>query len=425
MKRTNTLIIGGGQAGLAMSRSLIDLAVDNVVLERGRIGERWRSERWDSLHLLTPRWQSRLPGFRYQGAEPEGYMSRTEVVDYLDAYAGSFDAPVASGTTVSAVKRHPWGFRVITDRGEWLARNVVIATGHSARPRVPRMAGSLDGDLVQMVPTAYRNPDSLPDGGVLVVGAAATGIQLASEIHASGRAVTLAVGAHTRIPRLYRGRDIMWWLDAMGVLTELASHRSDLDAARSEPSLHLVGCPDHHAIDLGVAQKAGIRLAGRAMGVDGGRVMFADDLPESMAVADERLARLLERIDRYIEMTGLQKDAPAAAPLRALPVPRVPSEIDLKAAGIKSVLWATGYSRSYPWLHIPVLDPNGEIRHEGGITPEPGLYVIGLHFMRRRNSTFLDGVGADARDLAEHIGQRMNALWTTRSHVSSYGYAAA
>ena len=407
MQRTNTLIIGGGQAGLAMSRSLSQLAIENVVLESGRIGERWRSERWDSLRLLTPRWQSRLPGYHYRGLDPDGYMSRLEVIEYLDGYARSIGLPVEEGTTVTGVKRHPWGFRVTTNHGTWLARNVVIATGHSMIPRVPEMASSLDGDFLQLVPSAYRNPDHLPKGGVLIVGAAATGIQLASEIHASGRPVTLAVGEHTRMPRLYRGHDIMWWLDAAGVLQD-PSHRHS-DGSRAEPSLHLIGTPDHRSIDLGRLQEEGIRLTGRVVGASRQAVQLADDLADSVSVSESRLGRVLERIDRFIDAMGRGASVPAALPMRPISIPNTPSGLDLRQEGIKTIMWATGFARSYPWLHLPVFDGGGEIRHEGGVTSEPGLYAIGLHFLRRRNSTYLDGVGKDAFELAFHIAKRENA----------------
>jgi len=420
MKRTNTLIIGGGQAGLAMSRSLTDRAIDHVVLERGRVGERWRSERWDSLRLLTPRWQTRLPGHRYEGPDPEGYMSRNEVIEFLDGYARAIDAPVETGVEVTAVERGERGFRVTTDQGSWIAENVVIATGHNDAPRVPDMARSVSPDVHQVVPTEYRNPEQLPRGGVLVVGAAATGIQLASEIQDSGRPVTLAVGTHTRLPRTYRGRDIMWWLDVLGLLTEPASRKSNLDAARKEPSLHLIGCPDHREIDLGAAQAAGVRIVGRALAARGHFAYFADDLAETMGAAQGKLERLLQRIEGYIDETGMGKELPPPVPVAPIPVPKSPTRIDLASDRTRTVLWATGYDRRYPWLKVPVLGRGGEIEHDGGITGIPGLYVLGLNFMRRRNSTFIDGVGADARDLADHIAARGRG-----PRAREYGHALA
>jgi putative flavoprotein involved in K+ transport len=406
-KRTETIIIGGGQAGLAMSHCLSDHRIDHVVLERGRVAERWRSERWDSLRLLTPSWQSRLPGQRYSGPDPDGYMTMGEVVTYLDNYARSLVVPVETGTTVQAVEPTGDGYRVTTDRGTWEAENVVIATGYCDVPHVPDMGENLPPDIVQLVPTRYRNPDQLPEGGVLVVGASATGIQLADEVHASGRSVTLAVGRHTRMPRRYRGRDILWWLDAMGVFDESADDVYDIEVARRQPSLQLVGRPDHTSLDLPLLQARGVRLAGRATGIDDGRVSFADDLVAHTVAADARLARLLKRIDAYVDEAGLAGTVGEPEPFSPFlwPAP-YPTQIDLRAEGIRAVLWATGFRRRYPWLKVPVLDGSGEIRHDGGVTPSPGLYLIGHNFLRRRKSTFIDGVGDDARDLAAHIAGR-------------------
>ena len=404
MRRTEAVVIGGGQAGLAMSRCLADSGVDHVVLERGRVAERWRAERWDSLRLLTPNWQTRLPGFRYRGPDPDGYMRMGEVVAFLERYARSFTAPVEEGTTVLSVEAAEGGYRVETDRGSWVAASVVIATGHCDTPLVPRFAASLADDVVQLVPSRYRSPDQLPAGGVLVVGASASGVQLADEIHASGRPVTLAVGRHTRLPRVYRGRDILWWLDAMGVFDESLEDVFDPAVSRSQPSLQLVGRPDRATLDLPALRGRGVRLAGRATGAEGRRVFFADDLVAYTAAADARLARLVQRIDIFAARTGLDGEVAPPEPFHPFLWPDPgPAEIDLHAEGIRSVVWATGFRRRYPWLKVPVLDGRGEIRHEGGVTAFPGLYVIGLYFLRRRKSSFIDGVGRDAMDLATHL----------------------
>ena len=408
MKRTDTIIVGGGQAGLAMSRCLSDRAVDHVVLERGRVGERWRSERWDSLRLLTPNWQSRLPGFRYEGPNPDGYMTVPEVIDYLERYRRSFDAPVEEGTQVLSVSPQDAGYRVATDRGIWEARNVVVATGQCDAPLVPDFASKLSSDIVQVVPSKYRSPGQLPEGGVLVVGAAASGIQLAEEIHRSGRPVTIAVGRHTRLPRLYRGRDILCWFDQMGIFNETPDAVHDVERSRKEPSLQLVGRPDRTSLDLIALQDEGVKLAGRVIGAEANEVRFADDLVAYTARADVKLARLLKRIDSYIDTRGLAPEVGPPEPFIPFfwPAPG-PDSMDLRAEGIRTVIWATGFRRRYPWLKVPVLDARGEIRHEGGITPARGLYVLGLQFLRRRNSNFIDGVGADAMELAGHIEARL------------------
>jgi putative flavoprotein involved in K+ transport len=407
MKRTDTIIIGGGQAGLAMSRCLADRGIDHVVLERGRVAERWHSERWDSLRMLTPRWQSRLPGWSYRGTDPDGFMSKQEVINYLDDYARSFSAPVHAGVTVDAVERDPAGFRVQTDAGVWRAPNVVIATGHCDRPQVPPMSAALAPQIDQVVPSRYRRPENLRDGGVLIAGASATGIQLAAEIARSGRPVTVAVGRHTRLPRTYRGRDIMAWFDALGVLTETTGEAWDIEASRRQPSLQLVGSDDHRSLDLGVLQELGVRVAGRMIGTFGRRVYLADDLAASMDRAEMKMNEQLDRVDRHVADSELESGVTAPDRPARIRVPDAPRVIDLAAENIRTVIWATGYRREYPWLRVPVLDARGEIRHEGGITAEPGLYALGLFFMRRRNSSFLDGVGADAADLADHILQRM------------------
>lgn len=403
MNRINTLIIGGGQAGLAMSRCLSDRSVDHVVVERGRVAERWRTERWDSLRLLTPNWQTRLPGFRYAGPEPDGYMAMPQVVALFEGYAQSFAAPVETGTTVLGVERAGGHFRVQTNRGTWLARNVVIATGYCDLPYVPPCARDLSSRVVQVVPTRYRNPDLLPPGGVLVVGASATGIQLAEEIHATGRPVMLAVGRHLRLPRTYRGRDIMFWLDAMGVLDETADDVFDVNASRQQPSLQLVGRTDV-SLDVVRLGRRGVRVLGRLVAAERERVYFDDDLIATTVASDVKLAEMLARIDAFIETAALAagRREPFEPTWRsAFGVTK--TTIDLRAAGIDSVIWATGFSRSYPWLKVGVLDGRGEIRHGGGITPAPGLFVLGMHFQRRRKSAFIDGVGDDAAFLADRI----------------------
>jgi putative flavoprotein involved in K+ transport len=415
MRHVNTAIVGGGQAGLAMSRCLSERGLDHVVLERGRIAERWRSERWDSLRLLTPNWQSRLPGYRYSGPDPDGYMTMPEVVSYLEGYARSIAAPVEEGTTVLAVEPAPEGYRVTTDRGIWCADNVVVASGYCDVPFVPAMASRLPVHVRQLVPTRYRNPAELPQGGALVVGASASGVQLADEIHASGRPVTLAVGRHTRLPRRYRGRDILWWLDTMGLFDQGAEEVFDIEISREQPSLQLVGRTDHATLDLPVLEGRGIRLVGRAIGAEGSRVVFDDDLIKHTAAADVKLAALLVRIDEHVEASDLEGEVTAPEPFSPFLWPKpAPTEIDLEAEGIRTVIWATGFRRRYPWLKVPVLDARGEIRHEGGVTAAPGLYVLGLNFLRRRKSTFIDGAGDDARDLADHITAREPAACAAR-----------
>jgi putative flavoprotein involved in K+ transport len=405
VNRIDTVIIGGGQAGLALSRCLSDRDVDHVVLERGRVAERWRTERWDSLRLLTPNWQTRLPAFRYDGPEPDGYMAAAELVEYLERYAASFKAPIEAGSTVLALERCGTQFRLQTTRGEWLARHVVVATGYNDRPFVPPVARRLSRRLTQIAPTAYRNPDGLPDGGVLVVGASSTGVQLAEEIHASGRPVTLAVGRHQRLLRSYRGRDILWWFDALGFFAATSGDVFDVDTSRHQPSLQLVGRTGP-SIDIATLQRRGVRIAGRLAAAEHDRVSFEDDLAANAAASDIKMAQMLQRIDAFIA------DTPSIGPVAApeafdptwpstLGVPKC--TVDLRADGINTVVWATGFARHYPWLKVPVLDERGEIRQKDGVTPAPGLFTLGMYFQRTRGSASIDGVGRDAEFLADRI----------------------
>lgn len=396
MRTTDAIVIGAGQAGLAMSHCLAARGIDHLLLERGRVAERWRSERWDSLRMLTPNWMSRLPGWTYRGADPEGFMTMPEVVAHLEGYAAA--APVETGVAVQALLRSPLGYLVETSAGVLAARAVVIATGQCDEPLVPAMASALPEAIRQVTPTGYRNPGLLPPGGVLVVGASASGVQIAEEIHRSGRPVTLAAGRHTRLPRRWRGRDILDWMDRAGVLREGAEDVRDLAAARAQPSLQLAG--RNASIDFGTLRALGVRVVGRVAAIAGSRVMLRDDLAETTAAAQRTLDRLRARVGAVADAEGAP-DEPPPPPLE--PFAPSPGQIDLAAEGIRTVVWATGFRRNYAWLRVPVLDAAGEIRHRGGVTPAPGLYVLGLRFLRRRNSNFLDGVGADAEALAAEL----------------------
>jgi putative flavoprotein involved in K+ transport len=398
MFRIPALVVGAGQAGLAMSRCLARRGIDHVVLERGRVAERWRSERWDSLRLLTPNWMTRLPDWHYRGDDPDGFMRAAEFADHLGAYACS--APVLTDTAVRALRPAGDGYRVETDGVTWQAGAVVIATGHCDTPAVPPMARHLPDGILQISPSAYRNPAQLPPGGVLVVGASATGAQIAEELQLAGRQVTLAVGRHSRVPRRYRGRDIWHWLDASGVLDDRWDQVGDIARARRQPSFQLVGRPEPRNLDLGTLRDAGIRLAGHVAGIEAGQVRFRDNLEASAAEAQATLERLLARLDVTADAAGAPRDADAARPFR---LPPAPQSVDLAAEGVRTVVWATGYRRDYGWLQVPVTGADGEIAHDGGVTTAPGLYVLGLRFMRRRRSNFIDGVGQDAEDLAAHL----------------------
>ena len=410
MPRVTTVIIGAGQTGLAMSRCLRDRSVDHVVLERGELANSWRKERWDSLRLLTPNWLNRLPGYRYEGDDPDGYMTRPEIVDYIANYGTAIGAPVEQNTEVTSVERLGEGFRVLTTNGEWQAASVVIASGPYSRPDVPACAESLPLSIRQLAAADYRNPNQLDEGGVLVVGAAATGIQLAEEIQLSGRPVTLAIGSHVRMPRLYRGMDIMWWLDSAGVLDERHDEVDDVIRARHVSSFQLVGTPSRRTVDLNSLQAIGVRLVGRLGGVTSeGTAQFSGSLLNQCALADLKLGRLLNTLDEWATEHGI--DTETDSPERYPPTDVLPDPIlmlPLERAGIRTVIWATGYKPEYPWLQIPVLDGKGGVRHVGGVTELPGLYVMGTAFLRRRKSTLIDGAGDDAQDLSRHLGDYLD-----------------
>jgi putative flavoprotein involved in K+ transport len=330
-------------------------------------------------------------------------MRAQDVVALLDDYAAQVAAPVVTQAAVERLEAVDGSFSVATTRGTWEAPVVVVATGYCDVPRIPDISRGLASGIQQIVPAEYRNPEQLVGPGVLVVGASSTGIQLAEEIQGSGRHVVLAAGRHTRLPRSYRGRDILWWLDRIGALSQDAASVHDLSLSRAQPSLQLVGRPDRVSLDLATLFHQGVRIVGRLVGADGEHMTFANDLLATTVAADVKLAALQMRIDDFIRRTD------ASATPRPVFTPTWPAalgamtQMDLRAEGIGTVIWATGYRRAYPWLRVPVVDRHGEIRHTGGMTPYAGLYVLGMHFQSRRNSSFIDGVGRDAQDLARHI----------------------
>jgi len=403
MTTTDTVVIGAGHAGLAVSRLLTRAGRDHVVVDRGRIGERWRTERWDSLRLLSPNWMTRLPDWEYDGPEPDGFMSAAGFVDHLERYAESFGAPVVAGTTVSELSAaHSGGYRLVTDAGTWRTRHVVIATGPLGVPQRPAGLGASE----VLTANRYRNPAQLPPGGVLVIGASASGVQIADELNRSGREVYLSVGRHTRMPRCYRGLDIFWWLERTGRLARTIDDVPDQAAARREPSMQLIGRRDGERprnLDLATLQADGVRLLGRFDGMDRTRARFRSDVTETTADADLRMHRLLDAVDEYISCTGLAGEVlPAVRPQRLEP-PRPASVVDLSRAGIGTVLLAAGYRPDYPWLRLPVIGPDGHIRQYRGVTPAPGLYVVGQRFQYRRDSAFIDGARYDAAAVVQHL----------------------
>jgi putative flavoprotein involved in K+ transport len=397
-------VIGAGHAGLAASHCLIERSVDHVVLERGDVANSWRRERWDSLRLLTPNWQSRLPGYRYEGADPDGFMTMADVVGFIARYAEATAAPVRTRTSVTSVQRIDDGYQIFTDNGSLRCRCLVLASGACNLPSVPPLHKAVPPSIDCFTPLNYRNPDQLPEGGVLIVGASATGVQLADEIARSGRRVTLAVGEHVRLPRTYRGRDVLWWMDASGVWNQRYDEIDDLTRARKLPSPQLVGTPERSTLDLNVLSAAGIELVGRLAAIRDGRALFSGGLRNLFALADLKMDRLLETFDEWARTHGRDNDV--APPERFVPT-QVPAtsrlDLDLKSGEIRSIIWATGFHPDYSWLDVPVTDRKGQLRHEGGVVDAPGMYAIGLPVLRRRKSTFIHGAEDDAREIIEHL----------------------
>jgi len=402
----DVVVVGGGHSGLAVSQALSQRSIEHVVLERGEVGHAWRTERWDSLRLLTPNWMSRLPGHAYDGDDPDGYMSAGEVVAFLSTYATKIAAPVLARTSVLRVEPADEGYRVVTDRGDCCCRALVLASGAFSTPVVPRVAEALPVGIEQVTAQGYRHPGQLDEGGVLVVGASATGLQLAQEIQASGRPVTLAVGEHVRVPRTYRGRDIQWWMLAAGVLDQRIEEIDDAERARRVPSPQLVGTPERATLDLNTLRQQGVTLVGRLMGVRDGKAQLSGSLRNVCALADLKMNRLLDLIDDWALSSGIADDV--ASPQRL-----APTEVDarpqlgLDLRDIRTVVWATGFRPDHSWLEAPVFDRHGNLKHDRGIVA-PGLYVLGLPFLRRRKSSFIHGAEDDVRELVAELAAHLD-----------------
>jgi putative flavoprotein involved in K+ transport len=408
--RTTTVVIGAGHSGLAMSKCLSDRSIDHVVLERNEVANSWRTERWDSLRLLTPNWQCRLPGYSYEGNDSNGFMTMAEVVDFITNYATLIAAPVQAETTVLSVRRTNGAYRVTTNQDEWLCETVVVATGAFNVPHRPSLSDAVPSSVTTLTPFEYRNPDQLAEGGVLVVGASATGVQIACEVQRSGREVTLAVGEHVRGPRDYRGRDIHWWMEAAGVLDERYDEVDDIVRARRVPSMQLAGSPERATFDLNALTNAGVKLVGRLAGMSEGRAQFSGSLRNKCELADLKLGRLLDTIDEWTSASGLDDSVPP--PYKFPPTvagDSPPLGLDLASGEIETVIWATGFRPDYSWLDVPVLDSKGMIRHDGGVVDSPGMYLLGSPFLRRRKSSFIDGARVDAQDLIVELSAYLDA----------------
>jgi putative flavoprotein involved in K+ transport len=406
VERFTAVVIGAGHAGLAASYFLSKRSIDHVVLERGEVANSWRRERWDSLRLLTPNRLSNLPDHRYEGEDPDGYLTMPEVIRLLERFAAVASAPVRTSADVTSVRRTRDGYDLTTSRGEIRCRTVVIATGACNRPTVPPFSSAVPASVEQLTPFEYHDPSQLPEGGVLVVGASATGVQLAAEISRSGRPVTLSVGEHVRLPRTYRGHDVLWWMDASGVWDERYDDVDDLTRARRLPSPQLVGTPERATFDLNALADLGIEHVGRMGAVRDGQAQFSGGLRNVFSLADLKMRRLLSTFDAWAETHGR---ADEIGPPEQFAPTRVPEakrlQLDLHSGEIRTVLWATGYRPDYTWLDVPVLDEKGRLRHDGGAVDSPGLYVLGLPVLRRRKSTFIHGIEDDAREVIDDLAR--------------------
>jgi len=405
----DTLVVGGGQAGLAMSKHLSDHCVPHLVLERARIAERWRSERWDSLVANGPAWHDRFPGMEFSAIDGDAFAPNEAVADYFVAYAERIAAPVRSGVEVTAVRRNDGrpGFRAETSKGVIEARNVVAATGPFQRPVFPDLVPK-DAGVTQIHSNAYRNPDQLPDGAVLVVGAGSSGVQIAEELLGSGRRVYLSVGPHNRPPRRYRGIDFVWWL---GVLGKWEAQFAE--AGKEHVTIAVSGANGGHTIDFRNLAANGMTLLGVTIGFEDGVLTFAPDLAGNIARGDANYLSVLDEADAYAVRNGLDlPDDPDARHMGPVPdcVTNPILKLDLTAAGVMSIIWATGYTLDFGWLKVDAFDQNGKPKHQRGISSEPGVYFLGLPWLSRRGSSFIWGVWQDAKFIADQIATQRGYL---------------
>jgi putative flavoprotein involved in K+ transport len=408
----SVVIVGGGQAGLSMSWHLVQRGIDHVVLERHRIGHAWRSQRWDSFCLVTPNWQCRLPGFPYQGGDPHGFMVKDDIVRYIESYADSFHPPVREGVSVTRLARRAGrasGFMVETTDGAFTADQVVIAVGGYHTPKVPRSAERLPADIVQIHSVDYRRPGQMPPGAVLVVGSGQSGCQIAEDLHLAGRKVHLCVGSAPRVARFYRGRDVVDWLDDMGHYAMPVHEHPMKERVRGKANHYVTGRDGGREIDLRKFANEGMELYGRLADVAGETIALEPNLKRNLDNADASSDNIKTGIDKFIAANGI--DAPAEG--RAPPVWEPADErtaLDLRAAGITSIIWSIGYASDYRWIECPVFDGKGYPGHVRGVTEEPGMYFLGLPWLYTWGSGRFSGVADDAAHLAERIAAQETEL---------------
>ncbi len=418
----SVVVIGGGQAGLSMSYCLTRHGVDHVVLERDRVGHEWRDRRWDSFCLVTPNWQCQLPGFPYAGDDPDGFMARDKIVDYLDAYARFVNPPLIEGVAAVRLRRDRKGrYLVSTSHGELIADQVVLATGPYQVPLIPRLAERLPDELAQIHSSGYRSPEQLPPGDVLVVGTGQSGCQIAEDLHLAGRQVHLAVGSAPRVARFYRGRDVVAWLADIGYYRKAVNEFADADSVRFRANHYVTGRDGGHDIDLRTFAREGMRLYGRLARVSDTTLQFAPDLTHNLDSADAVAEGIKDSIDNYIDAHRIR----AVSEPRYTPVwapQHEPTRLDLREVGVTSVVWSTGFGRDDRWIEVPVFDGRGYPTHDRGVTASPGLYFLGLPWQHTWGSGRLSGVADDAEYLAERITTGFDHVfrWIAGTSTNTY-----
>jgi len=409
IEKIDTLVVGGGQAGLAMSEHLSNNSVPHLILEKSRIAERWRTGRWDSLVANGPAWHDRFPSLEFKDTHPEAFASKDSVANYFVEYAKAIDAPIRCSVEVKSAKRLEGraGFRVETSEGVIEASNIVSATGAFQKPVIPPVVPK-DAPFKQIHSFDYRNPDQLPEGAVLVVGAGSSGSQIAEELMASGRKVYLSVGPHDRPPRGYRGRDFCWWLGVLG-LWDVAA----MEPGKEHVTIAVSGANGGQTVDFRRLAARGMTLVGLTQAYQDGVLSFAPDLTKNVAAGDANYLSMLDAADAYIARNGLDlPEEPEARIIDSDPdcMTNPLLHLDLKEAGVTSIIWATGFARDYSWLKVDAFDEHGTPKHQRGVSVEPGVFFLGLPWQSRRGSTFIWGVWHDAKHLADHISTQRKYL---------------
>ena len=418
----SVIIVGGGQAGLSMSYCLKERGFDHIIFEKNKIGHSWRLKRWDSFCLVTPNWQCKLPGYHYPGDDPNGFMQKDEIVKYIEHYAKSFDPPVKEGVEVSKVRksRSQDVFEITTSIGDYTADQVVIAAGSYHIPKVPKIAERLPEHIVQIHSSEYKNPQSLPNKSVLVVGTGQSGCQIAEDLHLAGKQVHLCVGSAPRSPRRYRGKDVVDWLDQMGYYDLSIDEHPQKEKARTNTNHYVTGRDGGREIDLRQFSLEGMQLYGRLKTISSSHLEFWDDLKQNLDRADAVANNIKKSIDAFIEKN--QIEAPTEPAYKPVWEPKeAVLKLDYEKANIGAVIWSTGYQPDFSWIEVPVFDGKGYPGHDRGVTGVQGLYFLGLPWLYTWGSGRFSGIARDATYLADYITARKKVSYSNAwSIVNEY-----